>query len=118
MDLKRIFKAGDFMQPSTGEPIRSVVLESQHSVIVAWHVKTGQVIAPHTHPTGQDTWTILSGRGRYQTDELGHCIDIEPGDIVVALQNQVHGVTCTSEEPLQFVSVVAPTESGYVPLTT
>lgn len=116
MKNQRVFKATDFMQQSTGEPIRSVVLETQHSVIIAWHVLPGQSIAPHTHPAGQDTWTILSGHGRYQTNELGDWIDIAPGDIVVAQQSQVHGVTCTSEEALQFVSVVAPTEAGYIPL--
>jgi quercetin dioxygenase-like cupin family protein len=115
---QRLFKAQDFMQPSPGEPIRSVVVESTQSVVVAWHVLPGQSIAPHTHPAGQDTWTILAGRGRYQVDASGATIDIEPGDILVAMQDQVHGVTCTSEVPLQFVSVVAPAEAGYVPLAS
>lgn len=118
MKNQRRFKATDYMQPSAGDPIRSVVFESQHSVIVAWMVQPGQSIAPHRHPAGQDTWTILSGHGRYQTHEDGSSIDISPGDIVVALQNQVHGVTCVGEEALQFVSVVAPTDAGYEPLKT
>jgi quercetin dioxygenase-like cupin family protein len=118
MDNTRVFKAKDFMQPSPGEPIRSVVVESTQSVVVAWHVLPGQSIAPHTHPAGQDTWTILSGTGRYQLDAQGNSIDIAPGDIVVAMQDQVHGVTCTSEMPLQFVSVVSPTDAGYVPLAS
>ena len=113
MTTQRIFPSHQFMQASTGEPIRSVVLESAHSVVVAWHVEPGQCIAPHTHPHGQDTWTILSGQGRYQTDANGQTQDVVPGDVVVALQGQVHGVQCTSTEPLRFISVVAPFEAGY-----
>lgn len=114
MTPSRLFHACDFMQPSAGDPIRSVVVETPLAVVVAWHVSPGQSIAPHTHPAGQDTWTIIAGRGRYQVDAEGRTLDIAAGDIVVARPNEVHGVTCTSAEPLQFVSVVAPAEAGYV----
>lgn len=116
MSNQRVFKSSAYMQVSDGEPIRSVVIESAHSVIVAWHVEPGQTIAPHTHPDGQDTWTILSGQGQYQVDELGNTVAVVPGDVVVANKGQVHGVLCTSSEPLRFISVVAPLEAGYVPL--
>lgn len=116
MSNQRVYKSIDFMQVSDGEPIRSVVVESEHSVIVAWHVEPGQTIAPHKHPDGQDTWTILSGQGQYQIDELGNTVAVVPGDVVVANKGQVHGVLCTSGEPLRFISVVAPLEAGYVPL--
>lgn len=114
MSSQRVFKSSDHMQVSDGEPIRSVVQESEHAVIVAWHVEPSQTIAPHTHPEGQDTWTILSGHGAYQIDEHGKTVQVMPGDVVVAKQGQVHGVTCTSSEPLRFISVVAPVEAGYV----
>ena len=114
MSNQRVFKSSDHMQASNGEPIRSVVQESEPAVIVAWHVEPGQTIAAHTHPEGQDTWTILSGLGDYQIDELGNTVKVVSGDIVVAKQGQVHGVTCTSSEPLRFISVVAPIEAGYV----
>lgn len=35
MTSLRSFRSSDFMQPADGEPIRSVVPESPHSVIVA-----------------------------------------------------------------------------------
>ena len=114
MSSQRVFKSSDHMQVSDGEPIRSVVQESEHSVIVAWHVEPGQTIAAHTHPEGQDTWTILSGHGDYQIDEQGNTVVVTSGDVVVAKRGQVHGVTCTSREPLRFISVVAPIEAGYV----
>ncbi len=116
MSQQRVYKSNDHMQVSEGDPIRSVVVESAHAVIVAWHVEPGQTIAAHTHPEGQDTWTILSGQGQYQTDEVGHTVAVSAGDVVVALRGQVHGVVCTSPEPLRFISVVAPFEAGYVPL--
>ena len=114
MSSQRVFKSSDHMQVSEGEPIRSVVQESEHSVIVAWHVEPGQTIAPHTHPEGHDTWTILSGHGEYQIDEQGKTVKVTPGDVVVARKGEVHGVKCTSLEPLRFISVVAPIEAGYV----
>jgi len=117
MSKQRVYPSSDYMQVTEGEPIRSVVVESVHSVIVAWHVEPGQVIAPHTHPEGQDTWTILSGQGQYQIDALGNTVEVVPGDVVVAQKGQVHGVVCTSSEPLRFISVVAPFEAGYEPLT-
>ena len=117
MSHQRVYKSQDYMQPSADEPIRSVIVESAHSVIVAWHVKPGQTIAPHTHPDGQDTWTILSGEGRYQVDADGNAVSIAPGDVVVAGKGQVHGVLCTSMEPLQFISVVAPLDAGYALLS-
>lgn len=116
MSNPRVYTSSDYMQPSSGEPIRAVVMESEQAVIVAWHVEPGQAIAPHTHPEGQDTWTILSGTGQYQVDEQGNTITVLPGDVAVAQKGQVHGVVCTSNEPLRFVSVVAPLEAGYVPL--
>lgn len=114
---QRVYKSSDFMQISAAEPIRSVIVESEHSVVVAWHVEPGQAIAPHTHPDGQDTWTILSGQGQYQIDERGKAVAVVPGDVVIAKKGQVHGVVCTGSEPLRFISVVAPLEAGYVPLS-
>ncbi|MEH8296298.1 hypothetical protein RAH16_26905, partial [Klebsiella pneumoniae] len=55
----RIFSVAEYVQPSEGEPIRSVVLETRDSIIVVWHVHPGQEIAAHIHPHGQDTWTVL-----------------------------------------------------------
>jgi quercetin dioxygenase-like cupin family protein len=54
----RIFSVAEYVQPSEGEPIRSVVLETRDSIIVVWHVHPGQEIAAHIHPHGQDTWTF------------------------------------------------------------
>ncbi|HHK0421872.1 TPA: cupin domain-containing protein, partial [Pseudomonas aeruginosa] len=40
----RIFSVDEYVRPSNGEPIRSVVLETNDSVIVVWHAHPGQEI--------------------------------------------------------------------------
>jgi quercetin dioxygenase-like cupin family protein len=113
MSSDRVFKSSDFIRPSEGDPIRSVITQSTEVVVIVWHVKQGQRIAAHIHPRGQDTWTILSGAGEYQSDTSGNAISIKSGDVVVALTNQIHGVYNPNPEPLIFISVVAPSDAGY-----
>ena len=114
MDTERVFHSSEHVKPCDGnEPFRSVVTQSDHVTVVAWHVKKGQRIAAHTHPHGQDTWTVLSGGGEYQTDAAGGFRIIVRGDVAVARVGDVHGVYNPNEEPLVFISVVAPAEAGF-----
>lgn len=115
MPHHRIFHSAAFMQPTEGdgEPIRSVITQSDEAVVVAWHVNPGQRIAAHVHPHGQDTWTILSGTGRYQLEPDGASQTISSGCVVVAPKGCVHGVHNDSDAPLIFISVVCPAEAGY-----
>jgi quercetin dioxygenase-like cupin family protein len=116
MRSDRLFHALDFMQPSDDEPIRSVITENAEAVVVAWHVKPGQRIAAYVHPSGQDTWTILTGQGNYQTEASGSSLAITAGDVVVAPIGCVHGVSNSGQAPLTFISVVSPADAGYEPL--
>jgi quercetin dioxygenase-like cupin family protein len=109
----RIFNTSEFVQIADGEPIRSVVTESPDAVVVMWYLMPGQQISPHIHPFGQDTWTILSGNGEYILDAEGTTMPISSGQIVVAHKEQIHGVINNGDEPLQFVSVVAPQDAGF-----
>jgi quercetin dioxygenase-like cupin family protein len=109
----RIFQSSQFFQPTDEEPIRSVVTESKNAVVVAWYIKPGQEISAHIHPHGQDTWTILSGKGDYYLDLTGATKAIAAGDIVVAPVGCVHGVFNSGDEPLVFISVVSPADAGY-----
>lgn len=113
MHPQRIYRIGDFFQPSDDEPIRSVITASPEAVIVAWHVQPGQRIAAHIHPSGQDTWTILAGQGDYQLDASGATRPIHAGEVVLAHTGCVHGVYNSGTEPLLFVSVVSPAGAGY-----
>jgi len=109
---QRIFILQDYLQPSADDPIRSLVLQTEHAAIVAWHVAPGQEIAAHIHPGGQDTWTVVSGEADYY---LGgrQSVKLKPGDIAVAKVGEVHGALNTGSEPFVFVSVVAGMMPGY-----
>jgi quercetin dioxygenase-like cupin family protein len=113
MTTARIFNSSNFFQPTDGEPVRSVVTESKDAVIVAWYIKPEQEILAHTHPAGQDTWTILAGKGEYYLDKAGTTKASVAGDVVVAHPSCVHGVFNNSDEPLVFISVVSPADAGY-----
>jgi len=116
MSAARIFPSAASMQPNDGEPIRSVVTQSDQATIVAWHINPGQRIAAHVHPQGQDTWTILSGSGSYLLEADGASQRITAGDVVIAHVGEVHGVFNDGQMPLVFVSVVTPLEAGFEPL--
>jgi quercetin dioxygenase-like cupin family protein len=116
MSQERLFKFTEYLQPSDGEPIRSVITESAEAAVVAWSIKPGQSIAAHVHPDGQDTWTILSGCGEYRVSVNGESIAIAKGDVLVAHRGEVHGVLSTGQEPLVFISVVSPAASGFEPV--
>jgi quercetin dioxygenase-like cupin family protein len=112
MSISRVFPSAQFFHPKEGEPLRSVIAESQEAVIVAWYLMPGQEIAAHVHPQGQDTWTILSGSGSYYLDAKARQ-RITVGDIVIAPVRSLHGVLNDGDEPLVFISVVAPGNAGY-----
>ncbi|MBI5598994.1 MAG: cupin domain-containing protein [Deltaproteobacteria bacterium] len=113
MDVaSRIFSIAEFIRPSDGEPIRSVVLTTEESAVVVWHVRPGQEIAAHVHPGGQDTWTVISGMAEYYQGG-GVVTRLKAGEIAVARPGQVHGVRNSGPEPFIFVSVVASGNAGY-----
>ena len=109
----RVFQISKHLQPNDGEPIRSVVHETNDAAIIAWTVKPGQRISAHVHPSGQDTWTVIAGVGDYQIDASGNTVPIAAGDVAVAPAGAVHGVHNTGSVPLVFVSVVSPALSGF-----
>jgi quercetin dioxygenase-like cupin family protein len=113
MNTNRILDSSKFFQPTDGEPIRSVISESPEATIVAWYIQPQQSISAHLHPSGQDTWTILSGQGEYYLDRSGATKSIGKGDVVIAPTGSVHGVFNSSNEPLIFISVVSPSTAGY-----
>ncbi|MCY7322269.1 MAG: cupin domain-containing protein, partial [Phormidesmis sp. CAN_BIN36] len=76
-------------------------------------IKPGQEIPAHIHPHGQDTWTIWAGQGDYYLDNAGTTKPIVAGDVAIAYIGCVHGVFNNGDQPLVFISVVAPAEAGY-----
>jgi quercetin dioxygenase-like cupin family protein len=116
MPTPRILNSSAFFHPANAEPIRSVITQSKDAVVVAWHIKQGQKIPLHIHPHGQDTWTILAGKGHYYLDNNGTTRPIVTGDVVIAHTGEIHGVFNDSPEPLVFISVVSPADAGYQPI--
>jgi quercetin dioxygenase-like cupin family protein len=116
MPAQRLFHTRTYFVDAEGDPVRSVVCETEHTVVVAWQVRPGQRIGDHFHPTGQDTWTVLSGSGLYSVDGQGATLQIGPGDVLVARPGEVHGVLAQGDEPLRIVSCVSPSDAGYHPL--
>ena len=116
MTTSRILAGGIFFQATDGEPIRSIVSQSKHATVVAWYLKQGQKIALHVHPQGQDTWTILAGKGHYYLDNNGTARPIVTGDIVIAHAGEIHGVFNDNPEPLVFISIVSPADAGFLPV--
>lgn len=113
MDIEtRIYPIADYLKPSDGDPIRSVVLETAESVTVAWHVRPGQEIAAHIHPNGQDIWIVLSGRAEYFQGN-GVARLLHANEIAVALPGQLHGARNVGAEPFVFISVVSPGDAGF-----
>lgn len=108
----RIFSVAEFIRPSDGEPIRSVVLETEEPAVVVWHISPRQEIAAHVHPHGQDTWTVISGPGEYYQGR-GVVTQLKAGEIAVAQPGQVQGAMNYGQEPFIFVSVVAPVNAGF-----
>ena len=117
MTQQRIFSSAQHFQPTaSGEPFRSVIVQTADAAVVAWHVSPGQTISAHVHPNGQDTWTVISGSGMYILNSPGipgSTQRIQAGDIAVAPAGSVHGVTNNTSEPLRIIAVVSPAESGF-----
>jgi quercetin dioxygenase-like cupin family protein len=113
MQDQRIFHSHRYFTPAPGEPVRTVVTQAADAVVVAWHVAPGQSIRAHVHPSGQDTWTVLSGSGRYFLSADGSTLPISAGDVAVAPAGAVHGVINDGAGDLTIISVVTPREAGY-----
>lgn len=116
MHQDRTFDSLAVYQSGRDEPPRIVMTESPDAAVVCWHVEPGQRISLHAHPSGQDTWIIMSGAGLYFEAEGAPGIALRPGVVAVARRGEVHGAVNTGSVPLRFISVVSPAESGFVPI--
>ena len=105
------FSVDEYVRPSNGEPIRSVVLETNDSVIVVWHATLGGNSC-HVHPHGQDTWTVISGEAEYYQGD-GVATHIKAGDIAIAKPGQSTWCNELWPRTFIFVSVVAPANAGF-----
>lgn len=116
--MKRLYKSADYFESNSGDPIRSVIVETGEAVVVAWHLNPGQSIDAHIHPQGQDTWYVVEGEGMYQTDSSGSTQHLSAGDVVIAPTKCIHSVLNTGPRVLRIISVVSPASAGYERIET
>jgi quercetin dioxygenase-like cupin family protein len=69
-------------------------------------LEPGQVSQGHTHDLGQEIFLILSGRCEFTID--GETEELGPGQMCVALVDQMHSVRVIGDEPMTMYLSVTP----------
>ncbi|WP_242017991.1 cupin domain-containing protein [Synechocystis sp. FACHB-383] len=88
------------------------VIETEDSSIAVWAVLPRQVVKPHSHPNGQDTWVMIKGTLTYYLGN-SHSQILRQGSVAIAERNQVHGAINNGEENAIFVSIYSASDIGY-----
>lgn len=77
-------------------------------------MQPGQVARWHSHDLGHEVFLVLEGRARFEID--GEAAELGPGQMCVALADQIHQVSVVGDEPMtMYLSVtphVQPTHTG------
>lgn len=70
---------------------------------------------PHTHRHSQETWFVISGKGKLKIG--GEIADLVPDAVVVAPSDVEHQIFNDSEEPLKALFLFSPAgpEEAYLP---
>ena len=69
-------------------------------------MEPGQVSEGHTHDLGQEIFLILAGRCEFTID--GETEELGPGEMCVALVDQMHSVRVIGDEPMTMYLSVTP----------
>ena len=69
-------------------------------------MEPGSVATPHTHDLGHEVFLVLQGAAVFEID--GETEELGPGQMCVALVDQMHGVRVTSDEPMIMYLSVTP----------
>jgi quercetin dioxygenase-like cupin family protein len=69
-------------------------------------LEPGAVAAAHSHDLGQEIFLVLSGRAEFTID--GAVAEVGPGQLCIALIDQVHSVRALGEEPMVMYLSVTP----------
>ncbi|MDE7381896.1 MAG: cupin domain-containing protein [Muribaculaceae bacterium] len=59
----------------------------------------------HSHKENEETYIILSGRGRFQVND--EVFDIAEGSVIRVATNCDRNIKCTSEEPMTYICIQA-----------
>lgn len=118
----RVVKKDDITEPFLA-PLGEVIFEmigrpaeiggtTNHSFV---HVSVpyGKSSPKHFHKVSEETYYVLSGKGRIIVDEEEKMLS--PGDACLIMPGEIHQIFVESEEGLEFITVSAP---AWVPTDT
>ena len=69
-------------------------------------MEPGQESGAHTHDLGHEVFLVLEGRAEFTID--GETEEVGPGQMCVALVNQMHGIKVLGDEPMYMYLSVTP----------
>ena len=69
-------------------------------------LEPGTVAEPHSHDLGHEVFIVMQGRAIFEID--GESAELSSGQMCVALADQIHGITVTSDEPMIMYLSVTP----------
>lgn len=69
-------------------------------------LEPGEVAASHSHDLGQEIFLVLAGRAEFTI--AGEVAEVGPGQLCVALADQLHSVRALGEEPMIMYLSVTP----------
>lgn len=85
--------------------VRNILVTPQIRARVL-RMEPGQVAALHSHDLGHEVFLVLEGRAAFEID--GETAEVGPGQICIALADQVHTVRVVGEEPMTMYLSVTP----------
>lgn len=112
MDSQRIFDLEQIACFSEQGATVTSIIETKNSSIAVWGVQPQQIVQPHSHPDGQDTWVMLKGTLTYCLGD-GQSQILHQGEVAIAEKNQVHGAINHGRENAVFVSIYSAPHIGY-----
>ena len=86
----------DLLNSLVTSPIRSRFLR----------IDPGQDSSPHSHDLGHEVFLVLQGRAEFEID--GETQELGPGQMCVALVDQMHAIRVVGDEPMIMYLSVTP----------
>jgi len=108
----RIFALENYTLSNDQNATVTEITQTENSSVAVWCVKSGQIVQPHYHPDGQDTWVMIKGTLTYYLGD-GQSQSLNAGEIALADKNQIHGAINESNEDAIFVSIYSAPNIGY-----
>lgn len=108
----RIFALETYTRFSDQNATVTEITQTENSSVAVWCVKPRQIVQPHYHPDGQDTWVMIKGTLTYYLGD-GQSQSLNTGEVALADKNQIHGAINESNEDAIFVSIYSAPNIGY-----